>query len=159
KSDAWSAPQFLLKYAFIYDCNRVVSAILGFQPQISNSPGELKEETTRFYPGVLFYQNLNDNLFVQGGFQFGLSTSNLAQTFDYASGAGYWRYREQKNGCCECGGGRGRCVTGIVPQVEFYGKNVMVGSQNLAFDLGTNNLGFREGRNVYDVTLGARIYF
>jgi len=163
KSDAWGAPEFMLKYALVLDCDRAVSAILGFQPQISNSPGELKEETSRIYPGMLFYRSLNDNLFVQGGFQFGLNTANLAQTFDYAIGLGYWLYRDQDGGC-DCGG-RGRFVSGVVPQIEFYGKNIMVGSQHLAFDLptspaaGSSSFGFHEDRNVYDLTVGARIFF
>jgi hypothetical protein len=87
-ADAWGNPQFMAKYAVINNECTVVSATLGFQPQVSTSAGEVHEVTTRFYPGFLFFRGVGDNLFLQGGAQLGFSTSNLTNTVEYAQTVG-----------------------------------------------------------------------
>jgi hypothetical protein len=158
--DSWGDPEILFKWAFLLDEHRAVAATFGLQPQVSTSTGELHEEDTRFLPGMLAYQEL-DNLFLQAGMQFGFSSRNIATTFDWALSAGYWVYR------ADCSDGNHRFLTGIAPQLEIYGKHVMVGSQNVPFNtagqgslaslLSASTTTFREDRNVIDVTVGGRV--
>jgi hypothetical protein len=157
-ADAWGNPEFQLKYAAIRTHATVISAILGLQPQTSSNMGELHEKTTMIYPGALFYEELGEKLFVQGGLQFGISDRNATNTVDYALSAGYWLYRANSSE------GNSRFLTGIIPQVEIFGKNVLANSRNNPFDFtGVTGAGstvpFRETRNVYDVTAGGRVLF
>jgi len=165
-ADAWGNPQFMAKYAVINDETSVLSATLGFQPQTSLSTNEIHERTTRFYPGLLFFQGVGDDLFLQGGAQFGISTNDLAQTFDYAISVGYWLYRadnldvagrRRQNCGYDCCCQERRLITGIIPQAEVLAKHVFANSRGQAFETTSGTGGFGEGRNAYDVTLGGRV--
>jgi hypothetical protein len=164
-ADAWGNPELMLKWAFCLTPDHAVAATLGLQPQVASNNGELHEKDTRFLPGILAYEGSQDSgCFFQQGAQFGLSSSNIATTFDWALMAGYWIYRAEQTE------GNKACLSGIAPQIEIFGKHVMVGSQNQPFDIPINgfntpptssqfNVGapFREQRNVIDITAGARI--
>jgi hypothetical protein len=155
-ADAWGVPQFMAKFALILNDTTAVSAILGFSPQVSSNDGELHEKTTRYYPGMLFYQSLGEKFFVQGGFQFGISDRDAPNTFDYAVSTGYWLYR------ANCSEGNKPFLTGIAPQIEIFGKHILANGSNNPFDIQGTDFGtsapFREPRNIYDVTAGAGIY-
>jgi hypothetical protein len=157
KADAWGNPQFLLKFAAVLTDTTAISPIIGLQPQTSSNEGELHEKTTMVYPGLLVYHACGDKLFVQGGMQFGFSTSRETNTFDYAISAGYWLYR------ADCSEGNNRFLTGIIPQIEFFGKHVIANSRNNPFDFSgqgaPSNVPFFESRNVFDVTAGGRLVF
>lgn len=162
-ADAWGDPEFMLKYAVLYSDHTVVSAILGFQPQVASHDGELHEKDTRYLPGFLFYHDLSDNLFVQGGVQVSISDRNLTDSIDYSLSLGYWLYR------AECTADHTPFLTGIIPQVEVFGKNVISNGRNVPFELPGSFLSngsaatspfaspFAEPRNVYDVTAGGLI--
>jgi hypothetical protein len=168
-ADAWANPEFMLKWAFILEQNNAVAATLGVQPQVASNNGELHEKDTRYLPGILAYQGSSDSgLFFQEGAQFGISDRDISDTFDWALMTGYWLYRAQTSE------GNHPCLSGIAPQLEVFGKHVMVGSQNQPFDIPIggfsssssssvtpSSLGegapFREPRNVIDVTAGGRI--
>lgn len=169
-NDAWGNPQFLLKYALIRETSTTISATAGMQPQFSTSPGELHEDATRFYLGSLFYQGFNDNrAFVQGGFQFGITDSNLPTTFDYALTGGYWLYRHESlnPGYCNACGNSGKqpFLLGIIPQVELFGKHVMDNrltptiNTGLDFESRQSLVQAAEGEHVYDLTVGGRVLF
>jgi hypothetical protein len=156
-ADAWGNPQIMLKWAFLLQDHQALAATLGIQPQVSSSAFELHETDTRFLPGLLYYGE-TENFYTLDGIQFGLSSSDLATTFDWAVGVGYWLYRA---GCTE---GNRPLLSGIALQAEVFGKHVMVGSTHNPFDTPTPsgvtndfNTGFREGRNVIDVTVGGRV--
>lgn len=178
-NDAWSNPLFAVKAVLLENCDTVISGVFGIQPQTSTQPFELREVTTRLYPGLLIYRALSDDLFFQGGFQFGLATNNdLANTFDYALGLGYWLYRDPAigGGCGRCGGcndgGCGSCggcaprsgLAAIVPMVEIYGKHVIANEGAIPYNVGGRGdpafASFRAAEeDVYDITFGTRILF
>jgi hypothetical protein len=157
-ADAWGNPEFLLKFAAVYTEATVISATLGLQPQTASHQGELHEKTTMIYPGVLIYQTLGNKAFIQSGMQFGFSDRSSTNTFDYAISAGYWLYR------ADCSDGNSRFLTGIIPQVEFFGKHVIANSHRNPFDFSDvpgagSTVPFFEERNVFDVTAGGRFLF
>lgn len=154
-NDSWAAPQLMGKFALIRNEATTVSAIFGLQPQISVTEGEPRDRATLFYPGMLFYRNVSDNLFVQGGFQVGVpSNNNFTTTLDYALSFGYWLYRNDEVSDC----GRRPLLTGIIPQVEFFGRNTLAGS-TVVDDLDMDNVSAQSARNVFDVTVGGRLQF
>jgi hypothetical protein len=161
-ADAWANPEFMLKWAFILEQNNAMAATFGLQPQVASHEGELHEKDTRFLPGLLAYQGCDSGLFFQEGAQVGLTSKDLSTTFDWALMVGYWLYRAQSSE------GNHPCLTGIAPQLEVFGKHVMVGSQSQPFALDAlpgsstpSPLGigapFQEPRNVIDVTAGGRV--
>jgi hypothetical protein len=158
-ADAWGNPQFLLKVPVIWHQGQVVSATFGFQPQFSTSEFELHEKTTRFYPGFLVYQGLGSDWFLQGGMQASISDRNAPNTLDYSISLGWWYYRFDP---CACPWYK-PCVTGIIPQIEVFGKDVIANGSNNPFDIPADPLvagsqaPFREARHVYDLTSGIRI--
>lgn len=168
-NDSWSNPQFALKYAFASTQDCVMSGFVGFQPETGPVGNELVENATRITPGLLFYRNLGPRTFMQGGGQFGISTGNLANTFDYAVSAGYWMYKDCDhfnyyggcNGCNQC---RSAChLVGIIPQIELFGKELINNATNIPWASANSSSAFgmvyNEGRHVYDVTLGVRFLF
>ena len=160
--DAWGDPEFMLKWAFILEQNNAMALTLGCQPQVASHNGEVHEKDTRFFPGILAYQGSEGGFFMQEGAQFGISSKDLSDTFDWALDLGYWIYRAPTSE------GNHPCLTGIAPQVEVFGKHVMLGSQSNPYenpDQGVSSsvssigggLPFREPRNVIDVTAGGRV--
>lgn len=145
--DDWSNPQIMLKQVLARDCNSVLSATLGITPQTSVQQGALNENTTKLYPGMLYYEMLGPNLFTQGGFQFGIPTrEDQIYTFDWSLSLGYWLYRDCNLNCCNsccshsCASGR---ITGIIPQVNFLGKHTLGdGTRFNAFGIPTAVSGF-----------------
>ncbi len=142
-TDDWSNPQIMIKHVLARDCDTVLSATLGITPETSVDPGEFNENTTKLYPGMLYYETLSPNLFTQGGFQFGIPLSeDQITTFDWSIALGYWLYRDCSlqcgNCCCNCG------ITGIIPQVNLLGKHTVGDDQRLnAF--GFSSTRFRSG--------------
>jgi hypothetical protein len=153
--DAWARPQFMVKYALVMEKCTVVSAIFGVQPEIGSGT-TAQERATTYYPGLLMYRAMGDNAFMQGGFQYGFSDRgyNTPDSLDYAISLGYWLYRAPQ---CECDRG----LTGIIPQVEFFGSNIIRGGdRNVASNIsGENIIGTTNFRNVYDLTIGSRFMF
>jgi hypothetical protein len=158
-ADSWGNPQFMFKVPVVWHQGTVVSATLGVQPQISTSPFELHEKTTRYYPGLLFYQALGCDWFLQGGFQAGISDRDAPNTVDYSLSLGWWFYRFDPRACPWYK----PCITAIIPQVEVFGKNVVANGGNNPFDIPVDlfvpgsEAPFREPRNVYDLTAGVRV--
>ena len=184
--DDWSNPQAMLKYVVLCDkcTGTTVSAILGATFETDTQLAELNEQTSRIFPGVLFHQDVYEDFFYQGGFQFGLPTrSNNIDTFDWALGCGYWLYQDCGSSCGGCGcdscdscgcGSCGGCgcdsccddssweVSGVVLQIELLGKHV-IGNNVIVdpFELDTLPGGygpggsvFIEDRDVLDLTFG-----
>lgn len=168
-NDAWSNPQFMLKWAAINEDETIISAILGYQPETSQTDAELHERATRIYPGVLFFQGLTDNLYVQGGFQFGIPFNSTATTFDLALSAGVWLYRDE---ALDVAGRPTNTfetspsfISGVIPVIELFGKHVLSNSRQVPYDTyvacqsqaGSLVNFYQEGQNVYDITVGLRI--
>lgn len=179
-SDTFTNPQILLKYALINEPGRAVSATLGYQPNIETGRLEFNDNTHALYPGMLFYQEMSCKCFAQGGFQFRVpieDSNNNIYTFDYALSFGYWLWKHPSlegggwgNGCQGCG--KTPLILGLVPQVEFFGKEV-IGDATIENPFGLDPLSFfdsstgtttffnpfvyEEPRHVYDVTVGARL--
>jgi hypothetical protein len=158
-ADSWGNPQFMFKMPVIWHPGTVVSAVLGFQPEFSTSEFELHEKTTRFYPGLLFYQAVGCDWFLQGGIQAGISDRNAPNTIDFAVSLGCWLYRADP---CDYLYHK-PCITAIIPQVEIFGQDVVTNGENNPFDIPGDpaNPGsqapFREPRHVYDLTAGVRL--
>jgi hypothetical protein len=158
-ADSWGNPEFLIKIPVVWHPGSVVSAVLGVQPQISTGPFELHEKTTRYYPGFLFYHCLGCGCFLQGGFQANISDRDAPNTLDYGLSLGWWLCRYDP---CACPWYK-PCVTGVIPQVEVFGKNVIANGGNNPFDIpldpfvGGAQASLREPRNVYDLTAGIRL--
>jgi len=123
--DFWNNPQLQLKQVVYRDCGTVVSGILGFQFQDDIEDAELKEDTTKIYPGMLVYTTLSNDSYMQGGFQFGLPLEGVqVYHFDWALAYGRYLYRHRCHGrynSCGCGdacgcesdcGGYGDCGAG-----------------------------------------------
>jgi hypothetical protein len=122
--DDWSNPQIMIKQVLARDFDTVLSATLGITPETSVSPGEFNENTTKLYPGMLYYETLSPDLFTQGGFQFGIPLrEDQITTFDWSVSLGYWLYRDCSLQCGRCCSGCG--ITGIIPQVNLLGKHTV----------------------------------
>ncbi len=140
--DDFSNPQIMVKHVLARDCDTVVSATLGLTPQTSIEQGDFDENTTKFYPGMLYYETLSPQLFTQGGFQFGIPVRNdQITTFDWSVSLGYWLYRDCNLNCCRCcNSGQ---ITGIIPQVNLLGKHTVGdGTRNNAFGFNSAVVGF-----------------
>lgn len=164
--DSWSNPQVMLKYALLQHRDFCLSAVLGATFETDTDIAEFTEDTTRLYPGMLFHQQLYDDLFCQGGFQFGLPTDDdQIETFDWSLGLGYWLYQDPcYSACGGCGGGHGRILRGVVLQVEFLGKHVI--GDNVILDpfeldevFAPGFAEFREDEDVVDLTIGFNVLF
>jgi hypothetical protein len=164
--DDWSNPQIMLKYVLARDCDTVLSATLGVTPETDVDFGDFKEDTTKIYPGMLFYETLDRDLFTQGGFQFGIPTEDDQIThFDWSLSVGYWAFRDCSLVCgnCCCNGGQ---ITGIIPQIGLLGKHVL-GDETRFNAFGIPSSGsvpggptlviYREPRDVIDLTVGTLI--
>jgi hypothetical protein len=190
-ADAFSNPEFMVKWAAINNESIVISPVLGIVPEISQNAGELHEKAWRFLPGMLFLQPLGDRCFLQGGFQFNLATNGATNSFDHAICLGCWlckdpnvdatgrAIRPDPESCAPPA--EKRCLTGIIPQVEFFGKEILSQGSNLPYDpgffnnpntgfggqtsvsgpggatLSTSLITYRETRNVFDCTVGVRV--
>jgi hypothetical protein len=119
-------PQFMLKWAFHHDCDSVASVILGYSPESSRDGAVLTDDEARLYPGMLAYQDLNADTFLNAGFQFGMPTHGDLYTFDWAVGLGYWMYRHESL-CydCETCDSCKPWILGIIPQFEIFGKHII----------------------------------
>jgi hypothetical protein len=123
--DDWSNPQCMLKQVIARDCDTVLSATLGLTTQTAIERGDFDENTTKFYPGMLYYETLSPQLFTQGGFQFGIPVrDDQITTFDWSLSLGYWLYQDCSlvRGHCCCNRGQ---ITGIIPQVNLLGKHTV----------------------------------
>jgi hypothetical protein len=164
--DDFSSPQIMLKHVLARDCDTVLSATLGITPETNVDFGDLDENTTKLYPGVLYYETLSPTLFTQGGFQFGIPVEeDQITTFDWSISLGYWLYQDcsLSHGNCCCNRGQ---ITGIIPQVGLLGKHVLGDDERLnAFGIpsGTQPIGgapiliYREPEDVLDLTVGTLI--
>lgn len=124
--DDWSQPQILLKYVLARDCDTIVSATFGIQPETSVDVGDFEDNTTRLYPGMLFYETLSPDVFTQGGFQFGIPVrEDQIYTFDWSLSLGFWLYQDPSlTSCCDCCCSNS-LIQGIIPQVGLLGKHVI----------------------------------
>lgn len=144
--DGWSSPFFAVKRVIYQQDRAVVSVVLGVEPQTEVKRGEYKEDATRWYPGILWYEELGANWVVQGGLQLGLpfgsrpqpsfGTHDRPHTLDYDISVGYWLYRcpDLLAGVPEHGGWRpfvwndGPFIYGALMQIELLGKHVLAGA-------------------------------
>jgi hypothetical protein len=127
--DDWSNPQIMAKYVLARDCDTILTATLGLTPQTSIDAGDFDENTTKIYPGMLYYETIDRNWFTQGGFQFGIPVrDDQISTFDWSLSLGYWLYRDCSLNSCHCCCSSGM-VTGIIPQINLLGKHT-VGDDN-----------------------------
>lgn len=148
----FSNPQFMGKQIIYADCDLVISGIFGVTPNVGFNDTDIRDATTRLFPGLLFYQQWNDRLYLYGGAQLGLPTvADNITTFDWGLGAGYWVY---DSCCCRS------WLQKISIQYEVFGKHVLgdkvVGNYFQApVGLGTT---YTEGRAVLDMTAGGSVY-
>jgi hypothetical protein len=164
--DDWSNPQIMFKYVLARDCDTILSATLGVTPETDVDFGDFNEDTTKIYPGMLFYETLDRDWFTQGGFQFGIPTEDDQIThFDWSLSLGYWAYRDCSLVCGDCCCNRGR-ITGLIPQVGFLGKHVLGDDTRLnafgipssgSVPLGPTLVVYREPQDVIDLTVGTLI--
>jgi hypothetical protein len=154
-NDAWARPLFVVKFAAIQTDCTVISALFGVQPEIGSGV-TAQERATTYYPGALFYHRCGC-AFVQGGFQVAFSDRayNDPDTFDYGLSLGYWLYRAAACGEQHC------IVTGVVPQVEVFGSEVLTNGNRVRPDTidGVTFIGTTQARHVIDVTGGVRFLF
>ncbi len=172
--DVFTNPQIMLKAVLACDCCSIVSATLGFQPEVDteaefgfsrteslvllDAPG-INETSSRVYPGLLCFHDLGLGWFMQNGVQVGIPTeSNQITTLDWAVSFGNWIYRHPmlncSSRCCHC------CcqpsILGAIAQVEFFGKHVL-GDNRIENVFGVPGLIFEEDRNVVDMTAGVQV--
>lgn len=149
-------PQVLAKWAFINDECNVVSATLGYEFNFSSGNLRVVDQRQRLFPGVLAYRSLGEELFIQGGYQFGVPLGgNDPYTFDWAISIGDHIYRCKDEGAF---------ITSITPIIEVYGAHVLADRrvQNIngitadQGGMGTTVSGV-EGRNIFDMTVGGTI--
>ncbi len=170
-NDAWSNPQVMLKWAAISTCSTVISPVVAGLIQTTQTAGQLHERTSRIQPGLLFYQACGDCAFLQGAAQVSIPFTTGATTVDYGLSWGWWLYRD---GSLDVAGRRTQTwertalplVTGIIPMMEIWGKNVVAGANQVPLTpvvlpstipgLSYQYSGYSEARNVYDVTTGLR---
>jgi hypothetical protein len=184
-TDGWSSPFFMVKRVICQEGRAVLSAALAVEPQTEVRAGQFKEKATRWYPGILWYDELDANWVVQGGLQVGLPFGPKSQfpgaendhphTLDYDISVGYWLYRspELLNGAPANQSWRpfvwdnGPYVHGALLQVELLGKHLFGGNRlDAPFGL-TNSVKigadttplfeYVEPRQVLDVTVGGRL--
>lgn len=167
-NDDWTNPLLMAKLALINNGSLIVSPVIGLQIETGQAHGQLHENGSRLIPGLLVFWALSDRLFLQGGTQFSYSFSDYSQTLDYAVSLGYWLYRDSSMDVA----GRNResfrrsavpFLTGFIPQVDFYGKNVLANATTIPYQIDTPTLPgvsygpYAEGKNVYDISAGFRM--
>jgi hypothetical protein len=184
-TDGWSSPFFMVKRVIFQEGRAVLAAALAVEPQTEVRVGQFKEKATRWYPGILWYDELDANWVVQGGLQVGLPFGPKSQfpraendhphTLDYDISVGYWLYRspELLNGSPANQSWRpfvwdnGPYVHGALLQVELLGKHLFGGNRlDAPFGL-TNSVTsggttlpifeYIDPRQVLDVTVGGRL--
>lgn len=139
--DDFSNPQIMIKHVLARDCDTVLSATFGITPETSVEEGDFNENTTKLYPGLLYYETLSPTLFTQGGFQFGIPvTEDQIYTFDWSVSLGYWLYRDCSLACGHCCCNQGQ-ITGIIPQINLLGKHTLGDATR------QNAFGFHSGFN------------
>jgi hypothetical protein len=168
-TDDWSNPQIMLKQVLARDCDTIVTATFGVTPETKVEEGSFNENTTKLYPGLLYYETLSPSLFTQGGFQFGIPVrEDQITTFDWSVSLGYYLYRDCNSHCCCFDQGR---VTGIIPQINLLGKHTLGDETRLnAFGIHSsdtvitpagsftgNVLIYREPQSVLDLSVGTLI--
>jgi hypothetical protein len=159
-ADAWGNPEAMVKLLVSQSCSGAWALSLGIQPQTASHNGELHEKSTRILPGVLFSQAVGCGLFVQGGMQLGISDRNDTNTLDYSLSFGYNLYACPASDSPACGR---PLITALIPQVEFYGANVLANDTSNPFELQGNPMvpgssaPYREPRNVFDMTFGGHM--
>ncbi len=175
-------PQVMLKRVLYRDCHSVLTAIGAVTPQFGNGSGpfgasrlRINETTTRLYAGALYWEDLGNGFFTQGGFQVGMPTgSNQVYTLDWASQLGYWLYRhssvdpcaccQQQQCCSNCCGCCQPSLLGIAAQFEIFGKHVLNDSTvadpygAASSSYGTPSLYLEEYRNVIDISYGLQFW-
>lgn len=170
-NDAWANPQVLLKWAAVSTLSTIVSPVLAVEIQTGQSLGELHERTSRIQPGILFYHAWDSGSFVQGAVQYSVPFTSSATTVDYGLSLGWWLYRDDS---LDVAGRRTQTwertalpfVTGIIPMIEIWGKNVVSGANaepltpvvlpSTVPGITYQYSGYSEPRNVYDMTAGLR---
>lgn len=125
----FSNPQFMLKYVLAQDENCVLSATFGYQPDTGINRKEVKDLSSRYYPGLIAYTQLTDDHFMQASGQFGLPQSGDLYTADWALSFGYWLYRHEsldpRYYRAMRGSNSNACLLGVVPQIEVFGHHVL----------------------------------
>jgi hypothetical protein len=156
-NDDWSNPQIMFKRVLARDCDTVLSATLGATLETSVDRGDFDENTTKLYPGMLFYETLSPALFTQGGVQFGIPVrEDQITTFDWSFSLGYWLYQDCSLRCGNCCCNKGQ-ITGVIPQVGVLGKHILGDDERLnAFGFHETLLIYREPTDVIDMTAPAR---
>jgi hypothetical protein len=144
-------PQFMAKQIVYADCDLVISGIFGVTPNVGFDATDIRDATTRLFPGMLFYQQWNDRLYLYGGAQLGIPTvADNITTFDWGVGAGYWVY----DSCC-CRSWLQR----ISIQYEIFGKHVLGDKViNNYFQNPLLLATYTEGRATVDMTAGGSVY-
>ncbi|MGH7128489.1 MAG: hypothetical protein ACREIV_07955, partial [Planctomycetaceae bacterium] len=72
-NDAWAedftSPEILFKYVLYRDCANVISGTLGYSPEVSPDTAVYAQQESYIYPGVLVYQQISQDVFVQAASQ------------------------------------------------------------------------------------------
>ncbi len=176
--DAWTAPQFMFKQVLLSSPNRdsVVSGTFAFSPEVGIDGQVITMPEAYVYPGMLFYEELSQDLVLQGGVQFGIPVQGDVYTLDWSVSLGYWLYRHESmffdNPCV-----KKPWLLGVMPMVEILGKHLLDdgtirGMAELADDVDTSQgdifttpsgfyepfVEYDEPRDIVDVTIGSQFY-
>lgn len=133
----FTPPGIFLKQVLYRGEDRLLTGIFGLSPQIPLPQFGIAEGTTRFAPGILYYQALGDeqNWFMVGAAQMNIpSNKDAILTADWALNLGYWLYRDQSIQPFATAVQREAprpWLMAIVPQVNLLGKHVLNNNQVL----------------------------
>jgi hypothetical protein len=158
--NSFSNPSIQLKHVLYRSEDSVWSGVFNIQPQISRPEFGIGEDTTRLSPGLLNYQKLSDELFMQNALGFSFPTeSHQITTMDYAIGGGYWLYKDASLEPWFQGPKSENWILGVIPQFEVLGK-VVLGDNALPGQFGQNGQQARMADGTVSPVDGSRnIYF
>ncbi len=129
-------PAVYLKHVLYRSEDSVLSGMLEVSPEISGPDHGIREHTTRVAPAFLYYKELSEDWFFQGGAGMNVPTrGNQILTADYALSVGFWAYRhESLRRYAQLDAATASMskplILGLLPQFEVLGKHVLGNNTN-----------------------------
>lgn len=121
----WTNPQLVFKHVILHTPDVAWSGVAGFNFEVGTEPIVVNDTQAKFFLGSLYYADISDRWYSQGGINFNIPFGQDVATFDWTVGFGWWIYRHPalygswpQN---KCGGGGGCGCSDPFLAYEGYG--------------------------------------
>lgn len=116
----WTNPQLMFKHIILRTPDVQWSGVAGVNFEVGTDPYTINDTHSRLFLGSLYYTDIGQKWYSQGGVNFTIPTGQDVATFDWTVGFGWWWYRHPQlieeatrqvrgrsgryGGCGGCGG-------------------------------------------------------